>query len=365
MDNPSNQSREELQPKNSEPIPAALWLISLILAGLLFMSVWLCALAGCRFEKGTAEKETETVKKTESAKPLSYPLATSAKKDSYVPESTDRTVLITETTDAKSAALVDLTTNRVIASKQGDARIYPASMTKVMTLIVACDHITDPEEKVTVPDHIVQTLKESGASVMSLSEGEIIPVRTLLYGLILRSAGDAALVLAEHLAGSENAFVVWMNEKAASLGLTGTHFTNCTGLHDDDHYTTCREMAAIFAYALDNDYPREVLTTREINVPSYDKKDIVYYMKAGWVENFEKYGMSTDLSSGLSVYGGKTGFTEDIRDENGKLIKNHCLVTCARDSSGGNYVLVTAGGVGNAPNRAEDAITIYNAYIDS
>lgn len=361
MDDKKKVAEESIEPPKKENIPMPLIAVAVTIGVLLFLTVWLVSFAGCMFDRTEpAETETETEKETRE---VSYPIATSAKRDSYLPKTEDSTQLITATVDAKYAALVDLSDYRVIASKKGDEKIYPASMTKVMTLIVACDHVTDPDEIITVSAEIVERLKDSGASVMSLSAGEQISVRSLLYGLIMKSAGDAAQVLAEHIAGSEEAFVSLMNQKAAQMGLTQTHFVNCTGLHSDDHYTTCKEMAAIFAYALDNAFTKDVLTAREYNAPAYYEKDFVYYLKAGWATNFTDYNLSLNLSNGLTVCGGKTGYTADTYDDAGNPEKNHCLVTCAKSSDGHVYVLVTAGGTGVAKGRATDATTIYTTYI--
>ena len=348
----------------SERVPGAV-LTTVITLGVLFLlSVWLIILAGPRFASGepAGSDETEPVGET-VADNAPHPYATSAHRESYLCAVTDDTQLIQTTINAADAVLVDLSNYQAVSSLHAGEKIFPASMTKVMTLLVVCDRITDLDATVTVTEEMLAPLQGTGASVMSLSVGEVVPVKTLIYGLILKSGGDAAIVLADYTAGSEEAFVELMNRKAQEMGLSQTHFTNTTGLHDDNHYTTCREMAAIFAYALDNELARTVLTTTECNMPSYYERDISYYFKAGWYTNFTDNGMSLKLDNGLTIFGGKTGYTADTYDEQGKVQKNHCLVTCAKDSSGHTYVLVTAGGTGYPKNRAQDAVTIYTSYV--
>ncbi|MBR6411394.1 MAG: D-alanyl-D-alanine carboxypeptidase [Clostridia bacterium] len=358
-------SKTKTEKDSSERVPGAV-LVTVITLGVLFLlSVWLVILAVPRFasEKPAGSGETEENGYETEDENAVHPYATSAHRDSYLCEISDTTQLIQTPINAQAAVLVDLGDYHALSSLHANDKIFPASLTKVMTLLVVCDRITDLDRTVTVTREMLDPLKGTGASVMSLSEGEIVPIRTLLYGLILKSGGDAAIVLADITAGSEESFVELMNRKAQQMGLSQTHFTNCTGLHDDNHYTTCREMAAIFAYALDNDLARTVLTTTECNMPSYYEKDISYYFKAGWYTNFLDYGLSLKLDNGLTVFGGKTGYTADTYDEQGKVQKNHCLVTCAKDGSGHTYVLVTAGGAGYPKDRAQDAVKVYTSYV--
>ena len=142
-------------------------------------------------------------------------------------------------------ALLDVENNCIIAGKNKDARIYPASMTKVMTLIVAVEHLQDLSQTFTMTADIVDPLFREGASRAGFEAGDTVNMEDMLYGLILPSGADAAVGLAIMTAGSEDNFAVLMNEKCEELGLQNTHFMNASGLHNENQYTTPVEMAMI------------------------------------------------------------------------------------------------------------------------
>ena len=150
---------------------------------------------------------------------------------------------------AATAVVIERTTGTVIYDKNADETRYPASMTKVMTAIVVLEHANLADEvTVTQEDLDMITADSSNAG---LAAGETLTVENLLACLLLPSANESAYVLARHTAGSYDAFVQMMNEKAAELGCTSTHFVNPCGLHDDDHYTCASDMAKIMSAALD------------------------------------------------------------------------------------------------------------------
>lgn len=173
-------------------------------------------------------------------------------------------------TNIKSAAavLVDITDNKTVAGKNADTRIYPASMTKVMTLLVACENAKDPTALLTLTGDMMKkynTVKGSDSMGPSLElvwqEGYQVTVEDALYMVIYGSDTYACWLLADNITGSEEKFVELMNSKAKSLGLTQTNYTNCTGLYDEKHYTTCREMAAVMAAAMNNETAKTILTS--------------------------------------------------------------------------------------------------------
>ena len=131
--------------------------------------------------------------------------------------------------------------------KAASEQAYPASITKVMTAILAIENLPDLEEQLTIPEEMFAELTEQGASVAGFDPYEQVSVRSLLYGVLLPSGADACITLADHIAGSEDGFVQMMNDKASELGMEHTHFVNCTGLHDPQHYTTCEDIAALIA----------------------------------------------------------------------------------------------------------------------
>lgn len=151
-----------------------------------------------------------------------------------------------------------------MAAKDADAVISPASMTKILTLLVAVEQLEGEEaldDTVTITREITDYCYVNDCSVVGLEVDEVVPVRELLYGTILSSGADAALALACYTAGSHEAFVAQMNEKLAALGLDKTaHFTNCVGLYDEDHHCTVTDMAVILKAAMDNALCRQVLS---------------------------------------------------------------------------------------------------------
>ena len=157
---------------------------------------------------------------------------------------------------AVSCILIEQTSGDVIFEKSADMLMYPASTTKIMTVLLAILNSDDLGETVTVSYNGsqvgVQTMLDSESSVLGLKEGEEIVLEDLLYGTILRSGNDAAIALAEHVSGSESAFVELMNQAAQQFGLTNTHYMNAHGLHNDYHYTTARDLATLARIAMDN-----------------------------------------------------------------------------------------------------------------
>lgn len=209
--------------------------------------------------------------------------------------------------------LIDLKINEVIASRAAEEIIYPASLTKIMTLIVAVENCDDMTKTYTFTDEDINFFFEQQASTAGYVAGESGNVKDMIYGLMLPSGADCAVGLAHVIAGGEDAFVEMMNEKAEALSLKNTHFTNMTGLHDDDHYSTCHELAVIMKYALSNDFMREVMQTYQ-------------YTTAPTSEHPEGMLLTSSVFSRMYgnepqnafVLGGKTGFTFEAK---------YCLAT--------------------------------------
>lgn len=272
---------------------------------------------------------------------VTYP--TSPSRDSYL-LSGSGVAIDGSTLSADFAILVSLSDYSVVASLDADARIYPASMTKIMTLIVACEEIEDASVVLTVSDEIMKYCRENDATVLAMDPLDRFTATDMLYGVGVVSAADACIALAEHVAGSEEAFVDLMNAKAASLGLTKTNFANSTGLDDENNYSTAREMAMILAYALDNPFCREILST--------DNRTVLGYYDDGGTEksyNRQLYNtlwsrlsgagyekkLPASLSCGMTLLGAKTGYTD---------AGGNCLASFLEDKNGNLYVTVTAKG---------------------
>lgn len=158
--------------------------------------------------------------------------------------------------NAKAYLLIDYHSDQVLAESNADVRIEPASLTKMMTAYAAFYELKSGTLK--MEDIAKVSLNAwttaQGTSTMFLRERQEVTMKDLLYGLIIQSGNDAAIVLAEHIAGSEEAFVSLMNEHARNLGMAGTHFMNATGLPDENHYTTARDLATL-AKAIIRDFP--------------------------------------------------------------------------------------------------------------
>lgn len=166
-------------------------------------------------------------------------------------------------THARAAALIDVESGRILYSSSGDNRMLIASLTKIMTAIVAIEHGKLSDEVKAGPNAV----GKEGSSIY-LRNGEEMSLHNLLYGLMLRSGNDAATAIAEHVGGSEEGFVYLMNQKAEWLGLKNTHFMNPHGLDHKDHYSSANDLAVITAYALKNSVFKDIVKTRTKTVPN-------------------------------------------------------------------------------------------------
>ena len=149
------------------------------------------------------------------------------------------------TLNAKSSILIEASTGKILYEKNKDERYAPASMTKMMSLVIIMDNIYNGNLRL---DEMIKTSKNAsgmGGSQIFLKEGEEMSVDDMLKGITIGSANDATVALAERIAGSEEAFVKIMNEYAKKLGLKNTHFKNCTGLDENDHYSSAYDMSVI------------------------------------------------------------------------------------------------------------------------
>lgn len=167
---------------------------------------------------------------------------------------------------AKAALLLELSSDQVLFEQNADQQIYPASLTKIMTCLLTLEH-GNLSDTVTVSETAMEGLDIAG-STAGLMVGEQLTVEELLYCMMLSSANEACNVAAEYVAGSVSAFVDMMNEKAASLGCTGTHFANPHGLHDENHYTTARDLSLIAKEALKSETFKTITSTVTHTVPA-------------------------------------------------------------------------------------------------
>lgn len=155
--------------------------------------------------------------------------------------------------DSEHAVVYDIDTKQYLLDKGSDEKMFPASLTKIMTAMVVFDQSPDLSEKVTIDDKMLAGLYEANASVVGWSVGETPTVEDLLYGTLLPSGADAVNALAYTFANSISDFVDKMNKKAQEYGMTNTHFSNPTGLHEEDHYSTCKDIVKLMEHALQNE----------------------------------------------------------------------------------------------------------------
>ncbi|WP_219836490.1 D-alanyl-D-alanine carboxypeptidase family protein [Paenibacillus sp. R14(2021)] len=198
------------------------------------------------------------------------------------------------TTGAKGAALIDVTSGRILYSHNGDKSMLIASLTKIMTAIVAIEHGR-------LSDMVMTSKRAAGkeGSSIYLQLGEKMSLQNMLYGLMLRSGNDAATAISEHVGGSEEGFVYMMNEKAEMLGLANTHFMNPSGLDAPGHYSSAIDLAKLTAYALKNPVFKEIVKTKSKSAPNpNDKWDYLWKNKNKMLAMYE------------GADGVKTGYTK-------------------------------------------------------
>lgn len=249
--------------------------------------------------------------------------------------------------NANFAILVDADAGLVVAEKNGIAKMYPASMTKVMTLLVACEHITDLNEKLEITQDIVDYVKKEGASNCGFKAGEQVTMQDLLYGLILPSGADAALALVRRIAGSEEQFVALMNQKVQQLGISATtHFTNCTGLYNDNHYSTAEDMAIIMRAASQNSVAATILTTRSYTTQANNKRSTGLSFSNLFLKRIDTQ------TTGGQVNFAKTGYVAKA---------GNCAVSYFTAASGHHYICVT-GKTSGAWNVVSAHAALYSQY---
>ena len=252
------------------------------------------------------ESETEPAQDSpEESEPEETPAQEESSEKTYAPaEVTENTKTLDLELYSENALLIDLESNTVLVQKNADARIYPASMTKVMTVLVAAEHIENWDETFTMTQSIIDPLFLADASMAGFVHGEEVSMTELLYGAVLPSGAEATEALAIVTAGSEEAFAALMNEKAQALGLKDTHFVDASGLHDENHYTTLSDMAIIMQAALDNPHCREVLTSVNHTSPATTQNPEGVAMTNRFL-----YRIRPQQTGNVDIQAAKTGYT--------------------------------------------------------
>lgn len=205
---------------------------------------------------------------------------------------------------SKNAFAIDRENQKIIFSKNENKRAYPASLTKIMTTIVALENIEDLSGLAPVDIATYRLMVENNASMAGFYGKEMVTYRDLLYGTILSSGGEAANSLAINISSTREDFVKLMNEKAKSIGMKDTNFTNPEGLHDDNQYTTAKDMSVLLDYALSDGNFRAIFTKKEfITTKTLDHpKGVV--LRSTVLNNIEE-------REDYSILGGKSGTTKE------------------------------------------------------
>lgn len=216
--------------------------------------------------------------------------------------------------EAESGIVMDADTGTVLWGKNINEHHFPASITKIMTALIVLEHCS-LDETVTFSHNAVYNV-ETGSSNAGIAEGDQLSVKDCLYALLLKSANESANALAEHVAGSTEAFVGMMNQKAKELGCTNTHFDNPSGLNDPNHYTSAYDMALIASAAFKNPVFQEIDSTTSYKLPpnSINPEGLVIYPGHKMLKKSTPYYYP-------GILGGKTGYT---------TLAGNTLVTCAQ-----------------------------------
>lgn len=249
--------------------------------------------------------------------------------------------------------LQSLSDGTVVCEYGSDEMIYPASLTKIMTAIVCIEAAGDLNDTAALTKENYRLLTEKNASMAGLMPGETVSAEDLLYAAMLPSGADGAVTLAEKYFGSEEGCAMAMNGKADILGMHRTHFTNVTGLHDDNHYSTVGDMALLLSYALENETFRKIFTTSV-----YETEKTPEHPDGLVLESTLFKRLSLETLNDITLLGGKTGFTDKA---------GLCLATLA-SCNGREYILVTAGADGDSAAGAFhilDAVHVYEGLEGS
>ncbi len=206
----------------------------------------------------------------------------------------------------ESGLVVDINTGKIVYEKNSTKRLKIASLTKIMTAVVALEH-----KKITDEILVSQKAASIGENIMGISEGEVYTLEELMYGLVLNSGNDAAYAIAEGVAGDSDTFVKWMNMKAKELDLNNSYFTDPCGLNDET-YSTSEDLVKLSRYAMQNEDFRRIVATISMELPYSERHKYIY------LEN-----QTNLLTTYPGVAGIKTGYTEEA---------GYCLVSYAKNN---------------------------------
>jgi D-alanyl-D-alanine carboxypeptidase (penicillin-binding protein 5/6) len=243
---------------------------------------------------------------------------------------------------ATAAGLFDIASGEVIYAKNIHEQLNPASLTKVLTALCALKY-GNLDDVMTASANVKIT--ESGAVLLGLSEGDTMTMEQALHALLLKSANDVAVMIAEHISGSVEAFADLMNEEAKAIGATNSHFSNPNGLTDPNHYTTAYDLYLIMNEAVKYDKFIEIIHTSSYKSVYHDKNGNEKTIDLTTTNAYVKSEIGTP--DNVTVIGGKTGTT---------IAAGSCLIIYARDNSGNPYISIVM--------QSTDRTTMYIEMTD-
>ncbi len=260
------------------------------------------------------------------------------------------TVALGSEVDSTYAILIEKDTGKIVAQKNYNNKMYPASLTKIMTLLVAVENVEDLNETFEMTYEIIDPLYVQEASLAGFSDSEQVKIIDLLYGAILPSGAEATYALAIHTAGSEADFVKLMNDKVAELGLKNTCFVNTSGLYDDNNYTTAYDMALILKAASENELAAKILSTYQYTTNPTEQHPEGILLTSTLFSRMK----GDEPENGALIVGGKTGFVSQA---------GNCIASFGKSTSGKEYIFVT-GDANGLWKSVFDHINTYEKYVN-
>jgi D-alanyl-D-alanine carboxypeptidase len=244
---------------------------------------------------------------------------------------------------SEAAILIDADTGTVLYEKNADEKLFPASVTKVMTALILLERAKDFNERAYFSAEAVYSLPYDSSNI-AMNEGETLTLDQCMEAMMLESANEVSNAVAEHIGGSNEGFAVLMNDRAKKLGAVNTHFTNPHGLHDEEHYTTARDMALIFKAAAKNENFLHYISLVSSFIPPTEKQELERPLN-----NSNKLIIPGSAYYNENVIGGKTGFTNEAM---------HTLTSIA-EKDGARLIAVVMKGKKNEPYADANALYEY------
>ena len=302
------------------------------------------------YELKVSKKDKHKTTKVESADSKKKKKKKKEENLSFAANETDSTVSINlESVESPYAILINSNTSEIVASKNPKEKIYPASMTKIMTVYTASKHLSaeDLSKKVEISHEAVDYAYANDCSTSGFIEGEQVTVKDLFYGTIGPSGGDAAVQLAMYVGKDLDTFVTMMNTEVKKLGLAeSTHFTNPVGIYDDANYSTVYDMAIILEAAMSDDVCKDVLSTKVYNSEPTNLNPEGITISNWFLRRIE------DKDFGGEILGAKTGFVDQSKS---------CAASCELSDNKNTYYCVTAG-ASSSWSCINNHVEIYKNY---